>query len=96
MGGNQLFFQLILHRKTPIAPKKIDAFYKKFLRPVIEVHHRIGIAAEFKPVNDLIVVNRKISSTGAAEISDSIVFVGNLILDFDYEKNNVKGIKNPG
>ena len=85
LDGNQLFFQLILHRDNPIAPKRIDVFYKKFLQPVIEVHHRIGIAAEYKPVNDLIVETRKISGTGAAEIGDSIVFVGNLILDFDYE-----------
>jgi lipoate-protein ligase A len=85
LDGNQLFFQLILHRDNPIAPKRIDVFYKKFLQPVIEVHHRIGIAAEYKPVNDLIVETRKISGTGAAEIGDSIVFVGNLILDFNYE-----------
>lgn len=85
LDGNQLFFQLILHRDNPIAPKRIDAFYKKFLQPVIEVHHKIGITAEYKPVNDLIVETRKISGTGAAEIGDSIVFVGNLILDFDYE-----------
>ena len=85
LDGNQLFFQLILHRDNPIAPKRIDVFYKKFLQPVIAVHHRIGIAAEYKPVNDLIVETRKISGTGAAEIGDSIVFVGNLILDFDYE-----------
>lgn len=85
LDGNQLFFQIILHRDNSIAPKRIDAFYKKFLQPVIEVHHRIGIAAEYKPVNDLIVANRKISGTGAAEIGDSIVFVGNLILDFDYK-----------
>lgn len=85
LDGNQLFFQLILHRDNPIAPKRIDVFYKKFLQPVIEVHQRIGIAAEYKPVNDLIVETRKISGTGAAEIGDSIVFVGNLILDFDYE-----------
>ncbi len=85
LDGNQLFFQLILKENNPIVPKRIDAFYKKFLQPVIDVHHRIGIAAKYKPVNDLVVEHRKISGTGAAEIGDSIVFVGNLILDFDYE-----------
>ncbi|MBW2428053.1 MAG: lipoate--protein ligase family protein [Deltaproteobacteria bacterium] len=85
LDGNQLFFHLILKRDNPIAPKRIDAFYQKFLKPVIDVHHRIGIQAEYKPVNDLIVQNRKISGTGAGEIGDSVVFVGNLILDFDYE-----------
>ena len=85
LDGNQLFFHLILKRDNPITPKRIDAFYQKFLKPVIEVHHRIGIPAKYKPVNDLIVENRKISGTGAGEIGDCIVFVGNLILDFDYE-----------
>lgn len=85
LDGNQLFFQLILKRDNPIAPKRIDAFYQKFLKPVIDVHQRIGIPAQYKPVNDLVVDNRKISGTGAGEIGDCIVFVGNLILDFDYE-----------
>jgi lipoate-protein ligase A len=85
LDGNQLFFQLIIQRDNPIAPKRIDAFYKKFLQPVIDVHRRIGLDAQYKPVNDLVIENRKISGTGAAEIGDSIVFVGNLILDFDYD-----------
>jgi lipoate-protein ligase A len=85
LDGNQLFFQLIIQRDNPIAPKRIDAFYKKFLQPVIEVHRRIGLGAQYKPVNDLVIETRKISGTGAAEIGDSIVFVGNLILDFDYD-----------
>jgi lipoate-protein ligase A len=85
LDGSQLFFQLIIQRDNPMAPKRIEAFYKKFLRPVIEVHRRIGLEAQYKPVNDLVIENRKISGTGAAEIGDSIVFVGNLILDFDYD-----------
>ncbi len=85
LDGNQLFFQLIIRRDNPIASKRIDSFYRKFLQPVIEVHYRIGIAAEYKPINDLIVGTRKISGSGAAEIGECIVFVGNLILDFDYD-----------
>ena len=85
LDGHQLFFQLIIRRDNPIAPKRIDAFYKKFLQPIIDVHQRIGLSVEYKPINDLVVENRKISGTGAGEIGDAIVFVGNLILDFDYE-----------
>lgn len=85
LDGNQLFFQLILKETNPIVVKRIDAFYKKFLQPVIKVHHRIGVAAEYKPVNDLVVEHRKISGTGVGEIGECIVFVGNLIIDFDYE-----------
>jgi lipoate---protein ligase len=84
LDGHQLFFQLILKRDNPVVPKRIDLFYQKFLQPVIAVHHRIGINAAYKPVNDVIVANRKISGTGVGEIGNCIAFVGNLILDFDY------------
>ena len=85
LDGNQLFFHLILHRDNPAIPKGKTSFYKKFLQPVITVYRRIGIAAEYKPVNDVVVEHRKISGTGAAEIGDCVVFVGNLIVDFDYD-----------
>jgi lipoate-protein ligase A len=85
LDSGQLFFHLILHRDNPLIPSGRSTFYKQFLQPIIDVHHRIGIPAIFKPVNDLLADNRKISGTGAAEIGDCIVFVGNLILDFNYE-----------
>lgn len=85
LDGNQYFYQVILRMDNPAVTKNKAAFYKKMLQPVIDVYRHIGIAAEYKPVNDVIVEIRKISGTGAAEIGDCIVFVGNLIADFDYE-----------
>ena len=85
LDGDQLFFHLILHKDNPQVPKKKELFYKKFLQPVIDVYRKIGIDAEHKPVNDIIAGTRKISGTGAGEIGDSVVFVGNLIVDFNYE-----------
>jgi len=85
LDGNQLFFQLIIHPDNPVVPLSKDSFYRKFLGPVVNTYRRIGIQAEFKPVNDVIVNARKISGTGVGEIGDCLVFVGNLILDFNYE-----------
>jgi len=85
LDGNQLFYQLILRMDNPAVTKNKAAFYKKMLQPVINVYRHIGIEAEYKPVNDVIVETRKISGTGAAEIGDCVVFVGNLIVDFDYK-----------
>jgi lipoate-protein ligase A len=84
LDGDQYFFQLILRKDNPIVPKNKIAFYKKFIQPVIESYKRIGIPAEYKAVNDVISGSRKISGTGAGEIGDSVVFVGNLIMDFNY------------
>lgn len=85
LDGDQLFFQLILRKDNSEVPKRKEAFYEKFLQPIINVYRKIGIPAEYKPINDLIVGTRKISGTGAAEIGNCIVFVGNLIVDFNYE-----------
>jgi len=85
LDGDQLFFQLILHKNNPEVPKKKEAFYRKFLQPVMDVYRKIGIPVEYKPVNDIIAGTRKISGTGAGEIGECVVFVGNLIVDFNYE-----------
>ncbi len=84
LDGDQLFFQLILHKDHSEVPKNKEAFYRKFLQPVINVYRRIGIPATYKPVNDVLAGTKKISGTGVGEIGDCIVFVGNLIVDFNY------------
>jgi len=83
LDGDQLFFQLILHKDHPEVPKNKGVFYEKFLQPVIHVYRRIGIPAVYKPVNDVLAGSKKISGTGVGEIGECIVFVGNLIVDFN-------------
>lgn len=85
LDGDQLFFQVILNKDNPLVPASREGFYRKFLQPVIQVYRQIGIPAEYKPVNDVLAGARKISGTGVGEIGDCIVFVGNLILDFNYD-----------
>jgi lipoate-protein ligase A len=85
LDGQQLFFQLMLRRDNPIVPASVADFYRKFLQPVIATFRDFGIPAEYKPVNDIITSGRKISGTGAAQIEDIWVLVGNFIQDFNYE-----------
>ena len=85
LDNDQLFYQLILHKDNPLAPRDKSTFYLKFLQPPIDTYREIGIPAEYKPVNDIIAHNRKISGNGAGEIGDYLILVGNLILDFNYE-----------
>jgi lipoate-protein ligase A len=85
LDGDQLFFHLILRKNSPAVPQNKEVFYQKFIQPVVNVYRKIGIPAEYKPINDVIVKNRKISGTGVGEIGECIVFVGNLIVDFDYD-----------
>jgi lipoate---protein ligase len=85
LDGQQLFFQLILRHDRPGVPANIAEFYKKFLQPVIDTFRQFGVPAEYKPVNDIVTNGRKISGTGAAQIDDMLILVGNFIQDFNYE-----------
>jgi lipoate-protein ligase A len=85
LDGQQLFFQLILRRDRPGVPANIAEFYKKFLQPVIDTFRQFGVPAEYKPVNDIVTGGRKISGTGAAQVEDMLILVGNFIQDFNYE-----------
>jgi lipoate-protein ligase A len=85
LDGEQLFYQLIVHRDSPLVPDGREAFYRTFLQPPIEAYRALGVAAEFRPVNDIVVAGRKISGNGVADIGDYVVMVGNLIVDFDFE-----------
>ncbi|MGA9350936.1 MAG: lipoate--protein ligase family protein [Anaerolineae bacterium] len=86
LDGNQLFYQVVLHKDNPLALSHKGAFYRTLLEPVAETYRQMGIAVWYKPVNDIVTAEgRKISGTGAAEIGDYLILVGNIIMDFDYE-----------
>jgi lipoate-protein ligase A len=85
LDGEQLFFQLIIHRDNPMLPAGKIAFYRKFLQAPIEAYRALGVPAEYREVNDIVANQRKVSGCGAGEIGDYYVLVGNLIVDFDYK-----------
>ncbi|MGQ9516788.1 MAG: lipoate--protein ligase [Anaerolineae bacterium] len=86
LDGQQLFYQLILRRDHPLAGCDKETFYRTLLEPVVRTYADLGIPTRYKPVNDVVTLEgRKISGNGAAHIGHSVVFVGNIILDFDYE-----------
>jgi lipoate-protein ligase A len=84
LDGEQLFYQLIIHRDNPLVPAGWEAFYRRFLQAPIAAYRALGIPAEYRPVNDIVANGRKISGNGAGEIGDYFILVGNLIVDFNY------------
>lgn len=85
LDRGQLFYQLVMRADRDDIPASKDAFYRKFLGPVIETFREAGVDAAYKPVNDIIVDGRKISGNGAAEINNMMILVGNFMIDFNYD-----------
>jgi lipoate-protein ligase A len=85
LDGDQIFYQIILHKDNPLAAGDKTEFYRRFLQPVADTYTALGIPARYRPVNDVITTNgRKISGNGVAQMGDYVVLAGNLIVDFDY------------
>jgi lipoate-protein ligase A len=86
LDGQQIFYQLVIHKDNPLAPRDKVEFYERFLAPVVHTYRDLGVDVRYRPINDIITAEgRKISGNGAAEIGDYSILVGNLIVDFDYE-----------
>lgn len=85
LDGGQIFYQLVLNRRHCLAQGSKEDLYRRLLAPVVATYCDLGLDASYKPVNDILVGGRKISGNGAGEIADSLVFVGNLIVDLNYD-----------
>jgi len=85
LDNNQIFYNLIINRNNPKVPYAPEAFFRKFLQPVIQAYYELGITAEFRPLCDLVVNKKKISGNGGGEVGECKVLGGSILLDFDYE-----------
>jgi lipoate-protein ligase A len=86
LDRGQLFYQFILRKDDPRIPLDKGELFKFLLAPVIDTYREFGVPAEYKPVNDILSNGKKISGTGAAEIQERVVVVGNLLMDFNFDQ----------
>jgi len=85
LDSNQVFYQLVAHEDSPVIPKDVGELFRKCLAATVHVYRSLGLPAEYKPLNDVVVGGRKISGNGAGKIGKAVILVGNIILDFDYD-----------
>jgi lipoate-protein ligase A len=86
LDENQIFYQFIWKRDNPKFPRAIDEIYPWFSQVPVQTYSTFGIEAEFRAVNDIITkTGRKIAGEGGGNIGECMVFVGGILLDFDYQ-----------
>jgi len=86
LDQNQVFYQVIARGESTVIPARIEELFEKLLAVPVYVYRQLGLQAEFKPLNDVVVNGRKISGSGAGRFGDdTIILVGNIILDLDYD-----------
>jgi lipoate-protein ligase A len=84
LDGNQVFYQIVA-KETTAYPKAVDAMFQRLLAVTVETYRRLGVPAEFKPLNDVVANGKKVSGNGASMNGETSIMVGNVILDMNYD-----------
>jgi len=86
LDRNQIFYQCIWKRGNKKFPVKIKDVFSELSEPAIGTYGDFGIKTRFRPENDIITKdNRKIAGEGGGDIGEFMVFVGGILMDFDYK-----------
>ncbi len=82
---DQIFYQFVFSKSNKTIPFKMENVYKYFSNIVIDVYKNLGINVSYKPIADIVLNDKKISGQGAGDIENMLVFVGNILMDFDFD-----------
>ena len=86
LDGNQVFYQLIWQKGNMRFPTRIKDIFPYLSQPVCETYRDFSIETRFRPENDIVTKDeRKIAGEGGGDIGNSMVFVGGILMDFDYQ-----------
>ncbi len=86
LDKNQIFYQLIWQKGNRRFPNRIKDIFPYLSQPVCETYRDFGIEVYFRPENDIVTKEeRKIAGEGGGDIGESMVFVGGILMDFDYQ-----------
>lgn len=84
LGPGQVFYNLVVKRKTRNLPASVADAYRFLSQAPIAAYRRLGLDVRLVPTNDLVTrADRKISGQGAADIEGSFCFIGNVMCEFD-------------
>jgi lipoate-protein ligase A len=83
LDSGQVFYQIV-GKNSEVLPGNVDKLFEKLLGVTVEVYRELGVPAEFKPLNDVVVEGRKISGNGAGVHESVTILVGNIIMDLEY------------
>ncbi|MEM2904558.1 MAG: hypothetical protein QW057_03355 [Candidatus Bathyarchaeia archaeon] len=85
LDGDQVFYQVVARRESEVIPASVEGLFEKLLAVTVYVYRSLGLSAEYKALNDVVVRGRKVSGNGAGLFGDrTVILVGNIILDLDY------------
>jgi len=85
LDENQIFYQVIWNSGNPNFPRKVQEIFEYLSTPPCETYRSFGIKTSFRAENDIVTdKGQKIAGEGGGDIGESMVFVGGILIDFDF------------
>lgn len=81
----QLGWELYLHKRE-LGTTNMETITRRICEAAARGIASLGVAAKFRPRNDIEVDGRKISGTGGAFDGDALMYQGTLLIQFDVER----------
>jgi lipoate-protein ligase A len=81
LDAPHLFVHFIYPRR--LAGGRASTLYSRFIAPLVATYQALGVAAEYRALNDIHVGGRKIGGSAIAHIGEAVVFAGMILFDFD-------------
>jgi lipoate-protein ligase A len=80
-GSWEQDYFFIVKKKSQECPIDIKDFYRQYLSIVASTLRGVGVKADYRPINDVVVGGRKISGNGGVSIGESMILAGDILLD---------------
>ncbi len=83
MHHMELTYSFTVPLKDGIVPSAVEDSFRAIISPIINSLHLLGINAEYRPVNDIVINGRKISGSAQVRKKGILQQHGTLIMDMD-------------
>lgn len=85
-GPLELGWSLHAAKNTPGIPREVEDMYRLLLEGTAKGLQKLGLAAAYRPFNDIEINGQKIAGSGGTELNHSFMFQCSLLVDFDIQE----------
>lgn len=79
----ELTYSFTVPVNSGIVPESVEGSFRAIIAPIIESLKNFSVNAEYRPVNDIVIMNRKISGSAQVRKKGVLQQHGTLIMDID-------------
>lgn len=79
----ELTYSFTIPVRKKIIPESVEASFRSIIEPIIESIRSLSLNAEYRPVNDIVISNKKISGSAQVRKRGVLQQHGTLLLDID-------------